>query len=180
MEDVIEQEVQLLEAMFPEELTILKRTQGGEWVMEITIRPKTELESQSHIYAFVTLTISVPPEYPKQAPKISVRKMRGINQHGADDLLSKLRESSSHRQNSNSEPFLFDVIEQAREEMTVNNRPHGECAICLCVFDENGHENMDWFVKTDCYHYFHDECFKSYRNCQNSGDLLCPVCRSPL
>ena len=45
----------------------------------------------------------------------------------------------------------------AKDGLTEGNIPHCECAICLENFSEG-----DNFIKTDCYHYFHQACLVRY------------------
>jgi len=50
-----------------------------------------------------------------------------------------------------------------------------ECCVCMMKTSENGGDRI--WVKTSCEHYMHDVC--AFR-CGNSGNGLCPLCRTPL
>lgn len=66
------------------------------------------------------------------------------------------------------------LIKEAREykkEDKLNNMEEDNCPICLEAFDLNKKEDI---LITDCYHYFHKECWKEY------GKLECPICRTNL
>ncbi|XP_054717572.1 probable serine/threonine-protein kinase clkA [Uloborus diversus] len=76
----------------------------------------------------------------------------------------------------------------AKEHLTSQNRPSGECAICLYGFSE-----QDIFTRTECYHYFHSHCLARYvknilenaeeseeKDVDKSSELFCPMCRIPI
>ncbi|CAG2194202.1 AO7 [Mytilus edulis] len=84
--------------------------------------------------------------------------------------------------------------ELAKESLTDGNVPHCPCTICCEHFTEE-----DMFTKTDCYHYFHNNCLQRYIKHQldvqkqvdksriqhteiNEDDkkIKCPVCREEL
>lgn len=53
--------------------------------------------------------------------------------------------------------IMIIIKKMARDLLTENNRPHEDCPICLVPFEES-----EDFIKTPCFHYFHNECFMSY------------------
>lgn len=55
------------------------------------------------------------------------------------------------------ECFNLLMLQHVRDCLTDQNKPCGSCSICLCVFEEE-----DKFTKTQCYHYFHVNCFARY------------------
>ncbi|GBN79784.1 hypothetical protein AVEN_56730-1, partial [Araneus ventricosus] len=73
------------------------------------------------------------------------------------DWHSKRRESFNYTHSNNTEGFAIPVQKAAKEHLTNENRPCGECAICLYGFSED-----DVFTKTECYHYFHSHCLARY------------------
>lgn len=50
--------------------------------------------------------------------------------------------------------FFFQL---AKESLTDGNVPYCPCTICCEHFTEE-----DMFTKTDCYHYFHNNCLQRY------------------
>ena len=58
----------------------------------------------------------------------------------------------------------------------LNNCPDS-CSICLLNFNVN-----DNLIKTDCEHYFHDECLNTWVNTAYSRNtnISCPICRTPI
>jgi hypothetical protein len=59
---------------------------------------------------------------------------------------------------------------------TLNNCSDS-CAICLLNFNVN-----DNLIKTECDHYFHDDCLNTWVNTNHSRNtnISCPMCRTPI
>ena len=53
--------------------------------------------------------------------------------------------------------LLYQMIDIAKDNLTVNNVPSNPCPICLIHFNI-----QDKFVKTGCFHHFHAYCIKEY------------------
>src|SRR5262249_14571576 len=80
--------------------------------------------------------------------------------------------------------MLYDVIEHAKDKLTLYNFPIYRCSICLYEFTAG-----DMFVKTECFHHLHTRCLAEYirafnklsqseHNIQiNKHVIQCPVCR---
>jgi len=66
--------------------------------------------------------------------------------------------------------LIKEAIEY-KKEYKINNMEKDNCPICLDAFDLNKKEEI---LITDCYHFFHKECWKEY------GKLECPICRTYL
>lgn len=95
------------------------------------------------------------------------------------------------------DPVVYDLIDFCCEFLSENNVPSSVCSICLYDITD-----LDSFVKTHCFHYFHSLCLGKYTsNCINAHDeflrenppipgmnqeaerqlkLVCPVCREEL
>ncbi|TRY76612.1 hypothetical protein TCAL_13455 [Tigriopus californicus] len=95
------------------------------------------------------------------------------------------------------DPVVYDLIDFCCEFLSENNVPSSVCSICLYDITD-----LDSFVKTHCFHYFHSLCLGKYTsNCIKAHDeflrenppipgmnqeaerqlkLVCPVCREEL
>ncbi|XP_069507699.1 E3 ubiquitin-protein ligase RNF25 isoform X3 [Ambystoma mexicanum] len=186
------QELEVLESIYPQELLVSRgKSRSEPWEIRITLYPATA-EDQESQYVRVTLQLSVPPEYPKKAPKICMQNPRGLS----DDHLLSISQNLRHVAESGlGGPVLYELLVKAKEILTENNIPYGECVICQYGFQAN-----EAFTKTACYHYFHSHCLARYAHhmeeevqSKREEDELnrasppkqdigvhCPVCREPL
>ncbi|XP_029462700.1 E3 ubiquitin-protein ligase RNF25 isoform X2 [Rhinatrema bivittatum] len=186
-------EVEVLESIYLDELRVSKGSSRLEpWEVSITLYPATA-DDQETQYVRFCLMLSVPPQYPQEAPTISIQNPRGLSDEQLHFISQKLKIVAETGLGS---PIMYDLIEKGKELLTDNNIPHGQCVICLYGFQEN-----ETFTKTSCYHYFHSHCLASYaqhmeeelqRQQKEMGEqhrvpgpqkgfgVHCPVCRELL
>ncbi|XP_075437717.1 E3 ubiquitin-protein ligase RNF25-like, partial [Ascaphus truei] len=154
------------------------------FVLSITLHPATGHNVDTQYVRF-TLQLLIPPQYPAEAPEISVRNPRGLCDEQILSISSTLRSLAAQGLGC---PILYELIEKGKELLTCSNVPHGHCAICLYGFQEN-----DSLTKTPCYHHFHTHCLARYsQHCYEQDHnpppeqeivmlvMLCPVCRENL
>ncbi|XP_035228270.1 E3 ubiquitin-protein ligase RNF25-like isoform X1 [Stegodyphus dumicola] len=175
-------ELEALQSIYVNEITIIKDELDSTSV-SIDLYPATA-DNLHEQYVRMTLKFTLKEKYPEELPEINIRNPRGLSEEKlrsiTDDLLS-----IAEKKKGNS--MLFEMIEAAKEHLTAENRPSGECAICLYGFNE-----QDVFTRTECYHYFHSHCLARYsknalENNENNTEagtsnfqLLCPMCRIPI
>lgn len=184
--------MEVLESIYPHELHVHRGSSRSDpWEISITLYPATA-EDQESQYVRVTLQLSVPPEYPKKSPKICMQNPRGLS----DEHLLSISQNLRHVADSGlGGPILYELLVKAKEILTENNIPYGECVICQYGFQAN-----EAFTKTSCYHYFHSHCLARYAHHmeeevqskleeqeqnriappQQVIGVQCPVCREPL
>ncbi|KAM4698387.1 E3 ubiquitin-protein ligase RNF25 isoform 2-T2 [Rhinophrynus dorsalis] len=161
-EESLFQELQVLESIYLEELQI---SHGERLVLSITLHPATghDLDTQ---YVCFTLELSIPPQYPAEAPEIRVRNPRGLCDEQINSITSTLR---SLALDGAGGPILYELIEKGKEMLTASNIPRGHCVICLYDFQEG-----DSLMKTDCFHHFHAHCLGRYVEHSQSQELYVP------
>ncbi|XP_038604125.1 E3 ubiquitin-protein ligase RNF25 [Tachyglossus aculeatus] len=199
---VLPSEVEVLESIYLDELRVARGDgKSAAWEICITLHPATAEDHDSQFVCF-TLVLLVSPQYPNEAPEISIRNPRGLS----DEQIHKISQALSHVAEAGlGGAVLYELIEKGKEILTRNNVPHGQCVICLYGFQEK-----EAFTKTPCYHYFHCHCLARYvqhmeqeirarreeedrrqqqqqqqpRPAAPAADqglrVLCPVCREPL
>ncbi|KAG6930228.1 ring finger protein 25, partial [Chelydra serpentina] len=185
-------EVEVLESIYLDELQVSRGNgRSAPWEICITLHPATA-EDQDSQYVCFTLVLSVPPQYPNEVPKISIRNPRGLS----DEQIQKISQTLGHVAEAGlGTAVLYELIEKGKEILTDNNIPHGQCVICLYGFQER-----EAFTKTPCYHYFHSHCLARYAQhmeeeihgqqeereqhlappSKQGGGVQCPVCRETL
>ncbi|XP_048582624.1 E3 ubiquitin-protein ligase RNF25 isoform X2 [Nematostella vectensis] len=176
----LEEELQLLEAIYIHELTIEGPRERPSSV-SLLLHPSTGDEGDKQ-YVCLSLLLALPLEYPNVLPSIEIKNPRGLSEAHIESISLNLHELAETRIGS---PMLFELIEYAKESLTDNNMPSCACAICLCHFKDS-----HCFTKTECYHYFHCSCLARYidhtiKMSKASGDdkqeqVVCPMCRLPI
>ncbi|XP_019378207.1 PREDICTED: E3 ubiquitin-protein ligase RNF25 [Gavialis gangeticus] len=185
-------EVEVLESIYLDELQVSRgRSRSEPWEICITLHPATA-EDQDSQYVCFTLGLAVPPQYPNEAPKISIRNPRGLSDEQIHKISQTLGQVAEARLGT---AVLYELIEKGKEILTDNNIPHGQCVICLYGFQER-----EAFTKTRCYHYFHSHCLARYAQHmeqelraqqgqqephlaplpEQGPGVQCPVCRETL
>ncbi len=112
-------------------------------------------------------------QYPDAVPHCALSHCRGLADGHISEILVQLRQLGCERLGCTT---LYQLVEAVRSELTLRNRPHGDCPVCLQPLDGCR------FVRTPCMHFYHSQCFAAYlehRQCPSSG-ACCPVCRSAL
>ncbi|CAM4532901.1 E3 ubiquitin-protein ligase RNF25 isoform X1 [Lepidochelys kempii] len=185
-------EVEVLESIYLDELQVSRGNgRSAPWEICITLHPATA-EDQDSQYVCFTLVLSVPPQYPNEVPKISIRNPRGLS----DEQIQKISQTLGQVAGAGlGTAVLYELIEKGKEILTDNNIPHGQCVICLYGFQER-----EAFTKTQCYHYFHSHCLARYAQhmeeeihvqqeereqhlvppSKKGVGVQCPVCRETL
>ncbi|CAL1275638.1 unnamed protein product [Larinioides sclopetarius] len=187
MEDTasfVEQELEALQSIYLNEIEI--KHDEDKSTISIDLYPATA-DNHDEQYVRMTLKFILNEEYPHAIPEISIRNPRGLSEEKLNSIMQDLTSIAKGKTGSS---MLFEIIEAAKEHLTNENRPCGECAICLYGFSED-----DVFTKTECYHYFHSHCLARYvKNAAasesndetNHSDtpsdkkILCPMCRLPI
>nr|XP_033800679.1 E3 ubiquitin-protein ligase RNF25 isoform X2 [Geotrypetes seraphini] len=186
-------EVEVLESIYLDELHVSRGSSRLEpWEISITLYPATADDQESQYVRF-SLLLSVPFQYPQEAPAISIQNPRGLSDEQLHSILKKLKLVAEAGLGA---PMIYDLIEKGKDILTDNNIPHGQCVICLYGFQQN-----EAFIKTSCYHYFHSHCLASYvqhvekelqhkqeeeqeqhyvAGLQEGAGVHCPVCRELL
>lgn len=182
LEDEVDSELFALASIYEDKL---KLDGDDDKVITITIYPATA-EDKSAQYVFLEILFVLPKSYPVSPPQISFSLSRGLSDSSLADLKCKMDELVKSRE---GECLLFDLMELAKDSLTINNIPSGQCSICLSDFQEG-----DDFLKTECYHYFHCYCLGNYckhfiansedkkystKNASNAT-VPCPICRLPI
>lgn len=188
--DALIDEVESLEAILMDDVTIIRNSSGVPEMIETTVFPTVgeELDSQ---YVCITLQVLPGPAYPDAKPAIKLKNPRGLDDNIINNIEAAVRQKLDE---SVGQPVVFDLIDIIREHLTESNLPSGQCVICLYGFQEG-----DAFTKTACYHYLHSHCLACHLNAskRNYDDELakmpvwkqketkpyqaqCPVCREPI
>eukprot|EP00741_Cyanophora_paradoxa_P006995 tig00001067_g6767.t1 len=148
MEEERKQEIELLEAMFPdkEELNVDSS--------RILFRAHPAAEEGVGVKLVrADIAFDLPAAYPKEPPRCTVRSCRGLDDAAAVELdrvlQAKVKELTG-------ELALLALITEAKDFLSsVNDRgPTGSCAICL----EPLADADSGFCRTACYHSFHNTC----------------------
>jgi len=187
------EELEALMAILEEETVEVVTEEGSDKPEEISIKinPLTEGEQEKQ-YVSLTLVISLSNGYPANPPQLGVRNPRGLEDSAVAGLLADMNNRCEEYVGC---PVLFELIEMAREFLTVRNVPVVRCIICL-----NNIQEDDAFMKTECLHFFHKHCLGRYiTNMQETYEeqkaealsqnsnitfkdfvLTCPVCRETI
>eukprot|EP01100_Stratorugosa_tubuloviscum_P011467 TRINITY_DN5116_c2_g1_i1.p1 TRINITY_DN5116_c2_g1~~TRINITY_DN5116_c2_g1_i1.p1 ORF type:complete len:187 (-),score=57.33 TRINITY_DN5116_c2_g1_i1:100-660(-) len=177
------EELALLEAMYPNELTVKKPNQ-----ISIQLSPSTGGDEMG-IWVKCEIIFTISTNYPEVCPIIEVEDLLGLEPIELSKICSNLKERSEELK---GQQMLFELIELAKELITSMNKP-ANCPICLITF-----ETSDYYTTT-CKHKYHRDClFKWFNICYqesikkqnelfavsintiNPRAIKCPVCRTEL
>ncbi|XP_076344615.1 uncharacterized protein LOC143244224 isoform X1 [Tachypleus tridentatus] len=185
-EGCIETEIEALKSIYVHELEVEYGESDQPTSVAVHLHPATGEDTEKQ-FVRLTLVLKLSSRYPEEIPTINIRNPRGLSDDKLEllfqNLTLKAEESKGHQS-------IYELIEVAKEHLTVQNTPSCPCAICLYHFTEE-----DVFTKTECYHYFHCYCLSCYiHHClaeqkeeisSNRGDVenkkievICPVCRA--
>ncbi|KAG6444561.1 E3 ubiquitin-protein ligase RNF25 [Manduca sexta] len=186
VDERITDEIEALQAILMNDV-VVKKVGNVPNIIETVVHPSTgdDVDQQ---YVCVTLEVMLTPEYPDSSPQVTLRNPRGLSEELLTTIHSQIR---NKLKDCLGQPVIFELIELIREYLTQKNLPSGQCVICLYGFT-----NGDVFIKTQCYHHFHNHCLASHliadkKNYQEEFDKLpnwkqmeeppyqqtCPVCR---
>ncbi|XP_044749639.1 E3 ubiquitin-protein ligase RNF25 [Coccinella septempunctata] len=185
----VREEIEALEAIFMDDISINYDEKGVPDGIKMTIFPSTANDTEKQ-YVCVTLEVSLPESYPDCEPKIMLKNPRGLDDSVFDNIHSALKAKCLEY---SGQPVIYELIELVRENLTESNVPTCQCAVCLYGFCDG-----DDFTKTQCFHYFHSFClaehlsitekhFKeeqdklpSWQRTDKGFQAVCPVCREAI
>ncbi|XP_074643493.1 uncharacterized protein LOC141900475 [Tubulanus polymorphus] len=190
----LEEELQLLEAIYIHELTITRsETSGFPDIVSVLLHPATADDPDKQ-YVCLTLVLTLNQQYPNELPGIEIKNPRGL---ADEEIIGLHRRLYEHAVNSRGNPMLYELIEISKELLTDSNIPHCPCVVCL----EHFHSDSE-FTKTPCYHYLHKHCLQRYvtfcllntdddddenhlqilphKQQEKTKQVLCPTCRQPI
>ncbi|XP_045464871.1 E3 ubiquitin-protein ligase RNF25 [Harmonia axyridis] len=185
----VKEEIEALEAIFMDDISISYDEKGNAEGIKMTIFPSTANDTGKQ-YVCLTLEVSLPKLYPDCEPKIELKNPRGLDDSVFDNLYIALKNKCLEY---SGQPVIYELIELVRENLTESNLPTCQCAVCLYGFCEG-----DDFTKTQCFHYFHSFCLakhlliteKHYKEEQEKlppwqrstkgFQAVCPVCREAI
>lgn len=184
--DGVSLELEFLQNVYFEDLQLTNH-QSDRVELLFHITPNTG-NDQSKKYTYLDLHLVLPQLYPEEQVEISIPTSRGIADIHLKKIISALQEKAVGLLGS---PMVYELVEHAKDTLTDNNLPCGDCAVCLLPFHDDQQVS-----RTDCYHYFHIDCLARYVNFfENSKHeenettienpashhqqkhLECPVCR---
>ncbi|KAL4223522.1 NF-kappaB binding [Mactra antiquata] len=183
----LDEEIEVLEAIYVEELNITKDDSSDVTQIMLQLHPATGDDIEQR-FVCMTLVLSLTTKYPDELPDITIRNPRGIAEEEIASLREDMQVLCEERRGS---PMLYELIELAKDSLTAGNIPHCLCMICL----EHFHEG-EKFTKTECYHYFHEDCLSRYVShiltktpevvpshtmpTEPQSKIVCPVCRESI
>jgi len=189
----VNEELEALIAILEDDTVEVVKDEGSDRPKDLYIKitPLTEGEQEKQ-YVSLTLVIALPEGYPGSPPSLGVRNPRGLEDTAVKGLLAEMTQRCEDYRGC---PVLFELIEMAREFLTVRNVPVVSCIICLFNLQEE-----DQITKTECLHFFHKHCLGRYiTNMQETYEeqraealsqnnnitvkefvLSCPVCRETI
>ncbi|CAG2196718.1 AO7 [Mytilus edulis] len=147
------EELEVLESIYLDDIKVNKDEQDSPVSIQLQLHPATGDELDKR-YVCMTLTLNLPQQYPDEVPDIVITNPRGIAEEEVQSLLEELENLALERVGGE---MLYELIELAKESLTDGNVPYCPCTICCEHFTEE-----DMFTKTDCYHYFHNNCLQRY------------------
>ena len=96
----------------PETITITRS--GSQVDVEVAVRPLTASDKDlAHVEA--TLVLSLGPEYPEEAPGVSIKRPRGLSEA---DVVTLTQEMITRSQDMAGCPLVFELVDLAREFLT--------------------------------------------------------------
>ncbi|XP_073123811.1 uncharacterized protein [Henckelia pumila] len=158
-EEEVLSEVEAVQAVYGDDCRIIK-TYPPE--LHVHLKPRTaDVSSQQFVEAIIGIQAS--PQYPEDAPDISVVYCKGLDEQRQKHLISSLRDRALELVSC---LMLITLCEEAAEMLSSMNHPDGSCPLCLCpIVDENVGNNSRPFMKLmSCFHCFHCDCFIQWWN----------------
>eukprot|EP00002_Diphylleia_rotans_P023676 TRINITY_DN4658_c0_g3_i1.p1 TRINITY_DN4658_c0_g3~~TRINITY_DN4658_c0_g3_i1.p1 ORF type:complete len:397 (-),score=89.99 TRINITY_DN4658_c0_g3_i1:369-1559(-) len=154
MDDDLAQEIELLRAVFGDELVV---EDGSDPTVKISmyLQQSETVEKQFH---FVKCLFVMLVERSGKAPIIRFPIVRGLSTHQEIYILSQLCDYANELEGS---AMLFQLLEKAREIVfQLNSDPSGECPICLDSFTpiEVTPKQNTYISLPKCHHRFHVRC----------------------
>ncbi|CAH8511405.1 unnamed protein product [Schistosoma turkestanicum] len=189
MDNRIQDELQLLREMFPDDFEV--QFNVNQYTVTFVVTPGIGFNNSPNKFIKFNLKVKFSLKYPKESPTISIECVHGLKEKDVAKLSSLLEELTLER---NGDPVLFDLVDFSREFIS-SNIPTVECAICLNLF----RNESDVYCTTN-FHYFHTYCVGEYMNrkrveyeeeiselqtkCPYNNyppfEVPCPLCRAEL
>ena len=201
MREEVEEELELCEAVFAEELSVRRcdDAQGeARAALALELRPNT-CEDESQLFVKLTLGLTLGAGYPEEPPAMAVPQSKGLDDAQLAALLAALQETAAE---DPGEPVILALVERAKDFLDEHNVAPSECSICLeplpVVAGAGQGEPEQQLLRLDCFHCFHAACAARWRlsvlataeakraaNPHAAGankppDWICTVCRAPL
>jgi regulator of extracellular matrix RemA (YlzA/DUF370 family) len=201
MREEVEEELELCEAVFAEELSVRRcdDAQGeARAALALELRPNT-CEDESQLFVKLTLGLTLGAGYPEEPPAMAVPQSKGLDDAQLAALLAALQETAAE---DPGEPVILALVERAKDFLDEHNVAPSECSICLeplpVVAGAGQGEPEQQLLRLDCFHCFHAACAARWRlsvlataeakraaNPHAAGankppDWVCTVCRAPL
>ncbi|KAK9871471.1 hypothetical protein WA026_012845 [Henosepilachna vigintioctopunctata] len=185
----VKEEIEALEAIFMEDISISYNGQDLPETVKMTIFPSTANDIDKQ-YVCVTFEAMLPEMYPDIPPIVKLKNPRGLDDSILNSLYDAIKDKCFE---FSSQPVIYELIELIRENLTECNLPTCQCAVCLYGFCDG-----DVFTKTQCFHYFHSFCLAKHlltteKHYSEEQDKLpawqkstkafqaaCPVCREAI
>lgn len=197
LDEALQEEVELLRAMWPEESDLsvvhFPDADPAEIHARVSVHLVPHTAGEDHArFVRVQLVLDVPRGYPHKPVQLALGSSRGLPDSRSEGLVSQLRAASDELC---GQPSLYALLQAAQDILTDLNVPSGDCAICLVDFNM---DEADPALRTPCYHAFHRSCLSSYwwtewekqleplslraraTSCVSKAEVFCPECRSPL
>lgn len=149
----ITDEVQALEAILLKDVVVKRVGDVPKYIIETIIHPLTG-DNIDQQYVCVTLEVGLSSGYPDTSPEVALKNPRGLDDMILDTINTHIQDKLK---NNLGQPIVFELIGIVRDHLTKSNLPRGQCVICLYDFVDG-----DLFIKTQCYHYFHNHCLANH------------------
>jgi len=204
--NLVEQELELLRAVWPDEAELhVEHPMGLLARLVVQLAPRT---AGDHHEQFVRceLVLEVPLSYPAAQVQVVLGSCRGLAEEQVAALLQTLTVKA---ESLLGEETLFMLVEAAQEALTALNIPVGDCAICLRELGEMagapgpdmlGASSDSALARTPCFHTFHSSCLANFWWAEwerqaaarsepqysigfgrvSDASVLCPECRGTL
>ncbi|KAL3275277.1 hypothetical protein HHI36_020045 [Cryptolaemus montrouzieri] len=185
----VDEEIEALEAIFMDDITISYNDKGVPELVKTTIFPSTANDIKKQ-YVCVTFEAALPEMYPDCEPIVTLKNPRGLDDSVLNNLYSAMKNKCLEY---SGQPVIYELIELIRENLTESNLPTCQCAVCLYGFCDG-----DVFTKTPCFHYFHSFCLAkhllttekhfneeqeklpTWQKNTKGFQAVCPVCREAI
>ncbi|KZV49065.1 hypothetical protein F511_11016 [Dorcoceras hygrometricum] len=158
-EEEVLAEVEAVQAVYGDDCRIIKSYPPH---LHVQLKPRTAgVSSVQFVEAIIGIQAS--PQYPEEAPDISVVYSKGLDEQRQEQLISSLRDKALELVSC---LMLVTLCEEAAEVLSSMNHPDGCCPLCLYpIADENVGNNSRPFMKLmSCFHCFHCDCFVRWWN----------------
>ncbi|KAJ7387382.1 hypothetical protein OS493_004376 [Desmophyllum pertusum] len=104
----LEEEFELLEAIYIHELTI-EGPRERPFAVSVLLHPSTGDEEDKR-FVCLTLVIDLPEKYPSELPSIHIKTPRGLSEAHIESILANLRELA---ESCLGRPMLYELIEES-------------------------------------------------------------------